>query len=558
MHIEKRYLHFLDMGSYFMNKLLKTSALLSTALILGSTVAPLTADAAKYKTINWTEGADLGTMDPSKSTAAVDFDALQATGDGLYRNDKSGKPALALAESVEKSEDGLSLTFKLRSGLQWANGEALTANDFVYGWQRTNDPKTASQYAYLFSGIKNADAIQSGENTDLSSLGVTAVDDTTLEVQLEKPMPQLESVLTMAPFYPQNQKFVEKVGKKYGTAAKYTLASGPYILKDWTGSNNKYSLVKNSKYYDAAAVKTPKVVVQTIKDQNTGYNLYKSGKVDFTNLSPDQVKASKKNKAYKVIPQASTFYMEFNQKKVKALANEKIRQAISYSIDRKTLSDKILTGTATPATTFTSTKLAVDPNTNKDFAKSAEVKGAIAYDKTKAKKLFKEGMKEAGVKKLTLQMVTDDTDGAKRTAQFLQSQMEKLDGLKIDIKTVPFKQRLALSQEKKFDLVITAWGADYGDPSTFLDLYTKDSSFNNGSWDNAQYNELMQAAKTTDVNDDKKRYDDYKQAEQIIDKEVGVAPLYYRSYATLFRTSVKGVVMNPAGAPYDWKWAYKK
>ncbi|MBJ7693771.1 peptide ABC transporter substrate-binding protein [Weissella confusa] len=541
-----------------MNKLLKTSALLSTALILGSTVAPLTADAAKYKTINWTEGADLGTMDPSKSTAAVDFDALQATGDGLYRNDKSGKPALALAESVEKSEDGLSLTFKLRSGLKWSNGDALTAHDFVYGWQRTNDPKTASQYAYLFSGIKNADAIQSGENTDLSSLGVTAVDDTTLEVQLEKPMPQLESVLTMAPFYPQNQKFVEKVGKKYGTAAKYTLSSGPYILKDWTGSNNKYSLVKNKNYYDAKVVKTPKVVVQTIKDQNTGYNLYKSGKVDFTNLSPDQVKASKKNKAYKVIPQASTFYMEFNQKKVKALANQKIRQAISYSIDRKTLSDKILTGTATPATTFTSTKLAVDPNTNKDFAKAAEVKGAIAYDKTKAKKLFKEGMKEAGVKKLTLQMVTDDTDGAKRTAQFLQSQMEKLDGLKIDIKTVPFKQRLALSQEKKFDLVITAWGADYGDPSTFLDLYTKDSSFNNGSWDNAQYNELMQAAKTTDVNDDKKRYEDYKQAEQIIDKEVGVAPLYYRSYATLFRTSVKGVVMNPAGAPYDWKWAYKK
>ena len=534
-----------------MNKVLKTSALLSTAL------APITADAAKYKTINWTEGADLGTMDPSKSTAAVDFDALQATGDGLYRNDKTNKPALALAESVEKSDDGLSYTFKLRSGLKWSNGDALTAHDFVYGWQRTNDPKTASQYAYLFSGIKNADAIQSGEEKDLSTLGVNAVDDTTLEVTLEKPMPQLESVLTMAPFYPQNQKFVEKSGKKYGTAAKYTLSSGPFILKGWTGSNNKYSLVKNDKYYDAKVVKTPKVVVETIKDQNTGYNLYKSGKVDFTNLSPDQVKASKKNKAYKVIPQASTFYMEFNEKKVKALANTKIRQALSYAIDRKTLSDKILTGTATPATTFTSTKLAQDPNTGKDFAKAAEVKGAIAYDKTKAKKLFKEGMKEVGEKKLKLQMVTDDTDAAKRSAQFLQSQMEKLDGLDIDVKVVPFKQRLALSQDKKFDLVITAWGADYGDPSTFLDLYTKDSSFNNGSWDNAEYNKLMSAAKTTDVNDEKKRYDDYKQAEQIIDKEVGVAPLYYRSYATLFRTSVKGVVTNPAGAPYDWKWAYK-
>lgn len=126
---------------------------------------------------------------------------------------------------------------------------------------------------------------------------------------------------------------MEKSGKKYGTAAKYTLSSGPFILKGWTGSNNKYSLVKNDKYYDAKVVKTPKVVVETIKDQNTGYNLYKSGKVDFTNLSPDQVKASKKNKAYKVIPQASTFYMEFNEKKVKALANTKIRQALSYAID---------------------------------------------------------------------------------------------------------------------------------------------------------------------------------------------------------------------------------
>ncbi len=541
-----------------MNKVLKTSALLSTALILGSTLAPITADAAKYKTINWTEGADLGTMDPSKSTAAVDFDALQATGDGLYRNDKSNKPALALAESVEKSDDGLSYTFKLRSGLKWSNGDALTAHDFVYGWQRTNDPKTASQYAYLFSGIKNADAIQSGKDKNLDDLGVKALDDQTLEVTLEKPMPQLESVLTMAPFYPQSKAFVDKVGSKYGTAAKYTLASGPFVLKGWTGSNNKYSLVKNDKYYDAKVVKTPKVVVETIKDQNTGYNLYKSGKVDFTNLSPDQVKASKKNKAYKVIPQASTFYMEFNEKKVKALANTKIRQALSYAIDRKTLSNKVLKGNATPATTLTAKNLAKDPNTGKDFAESAAVKGAISYNKSKAKKLFAEGLKEEGKKKLNLQVLTDDTDGAKRTAQFLQSQLQNLSGLKVSIKTVPFKQRLALSEDKNFDVVISAWGADYAEPSTFLDLFTSESTFNNGSWSNADYDNAVKAASTTDVTDENKRYDDYKTAEQAIEKDAGVVPLYYRSLATLSRPSVKKVVTNPVGAQFDWKWAYKK
>lgn len=541
-----------------MNKLVKTSVLLSTAVILGSAVAPLAANAATYKTINWQETSDLGTMDPSKVTASVDFDALQATGEGLYRYSQDSKPELALAESVQKSDDGLTYTFKLRPDLKWANGEPITAQDFVYGWQRTNDPKTASQYAYLFSGIKGADDIQSGKDKDLNDLGVKAVDDTTLEVTLDKPMPQLESILTMAPFYPQNQKFVEKVGSKYGTASKYTLASGPYVQKGWTGSNNKYSLVKNDNYWDAKTVKTPKVSIQTIKDQNTGYNLYKSGKIDFTNLSPDQVRASKKNKAYKVIPQATTFYLELNEKKVAALKNVKIRQALSYAIDRKTMSDKILTGTATPATTLTPANLAKDPNTGKDFAKSAAVKGAISYDKAKAKKLFAEGLKEEGKKKLNLQVLTDDTDGAKRTAQFLQSQLQNLSGLKVSIKTVPFKQRLALSEDKNFDVVISAWGADYAEPSTFLDLFTSESTFNNGSWSNADYDNAVKAASTTDVTDENKRYDDYKTAEQAIEKDAGVVPLYYRSLATLSRPSVKKVVTNPVGAQFDWKWAYKK
>lgn len=541
-----------------MNKVVKTSALLSTALILGSALAPLSAGAATYKTINWMESADLGTTDPSKATASVDFDALQATGDGLYRNGKDNKPELALAESVQKSDDGLTYTFKLRSGLKWANGNPITAQDFVYGWQRTNDPKTASQYAYLFSGIKNADAIQSGKDKNLDDLGVKALDDQTLEVTLEKPMPQLESVLTMAPFYPQSKAFVDKVGSKYGTAAKYTLASGPFVLKGWTGSNNKYSLVKNKNYWDADAVKTPKVEIQTIKDQNTGYNLYKGNKLDLAYLSSDQVRASQKRKDYKVIPMASTFYLEFNEKKVPALKNVKIRQALSYAIDRKTLSNKVLKGNAIPATTLTAKNLAKDPNTGKDFAESAAVKGAISYNKSKAKKLFAEGLKEVGKKKLSLQLLTDDTDKAKNTAQFLQSQLEDLSGLNVDIKQVPFKQRLAFSQDKKFELVISAWGADYGDPSTFLDLYTSDSSFNNGSWSNADYDAAQKAAKTTDVNDENKRYDDYKMAERTIEKEVGVAPLYYQSYATLYRQSVKGVVSNPTGAPFDWKWAYKK
>jgi len=521
-------------------------------------VVPTATQAATYKTINWTETAQLGTMDQAKSSAAVDFDAMQAIGDGLYRNDKNSTPQLALAESVEKSDDGLTYTFKLRPNLKWSNGDALTANDFVYGWQRTNNPKTASTYAYLFSGIKGADDIQSGKDKNLDDLGVKALDDTTLEVTLDKPMPQLESILTMAPFFPQNKAFVEKAGSKYGTTAKYTLSSGPFVMKGWNGSNNKYTLVKNKQYWDAKAVKTPKIVVQAIKDQNTGYNLYKAGSVDFTNLSPDQVTASKNLKAYKVIPSATTAYVEFNQKNYPVYQNLKIRQAMSYAIDRKTLANKILTGTATPATTFTAAKLAKDPNTGEDFAKSAAVPGAIAYDKAKAKQLMKEGLKETGKKKLSVQLLADDTDASKRMAQFIQAQWQKMDNVKVTIKVVPFKQRLALSEAKKFQVVIDRWGADYADPSSFLDLATTNSDFNYGSWSDQTYDDAVNAAKTTDVNDPNKRYEDYKTAEQQIEKQVGVAPLYYQSSATLMRPSVKNVVLNPVGSPYDWKWAYKK
>ena len=538
-----------------MNKTLKISALLSGAVILGSTIVPVTASAAKYKTINWTESANVGTMDPSKTTAAIDFNYLQAIGEVLYRMDKTGEPKLAGATSVDKSDDGLTLTYHLRD-MKWSNGDDVTADDYVYGWQRTNDPKTASQYAYLYSGIKNADAVQDGDKP-VTDLGVKAIDDHTLEVTLDRPMPQLESVLTMATFEPQNKKFVDKVGKKYGTTAKYTLSNGPYTMKGWTGSNNKFSLVKNSDYWDAKTVKSPKITIQTIKDQNTGYNLYKSKKVDYTTLSPDQYKASKNKKDYTVIAQASTAFIEFNQNK-KPLDNQNIRKALSKSIDRKTMSSKILGGTGTPATSFTSTKLAKDPATGKDYAKVAGDKNEVGYDLKEAKKLWKQGLKESGKKKVTLQYVTDDTDAAKRSAQFIQSQMQKLPGLKVTIKTVPFKQRISLAEDKKFDMINTIWGADYADPSTFLDLYTSDSSFNHGSWKNAEYDNIMKAAKTTDVNDDEKRYADYAKAEKILQEDAAIAPTFYQAKPSLLNTKVKGVVSNTVGAPFDWKWAYKK
>ncbi|MCM0596028.1 peptide ABC transporter substrate-binding protein [Weissella uvarum] len=534
-------------------------ALIATGVSLALPLAFQTGvHADKYKTINWTETAPISTMDPSKVTAANDFDALTATNDGLFRADKHNNPQLALAESYTKSKDGKKYIFKLRPNLKWSNGTPLTAHDFVYGWQRTNDPKTGSQYAYLYSGIKNADAIQSGKEKDLSKLGVKALDDRTLEVDLERPLPQLIQMLPMAPFFPQNEAFVKKAGSNFGTQSKYILSSGPYVQQDWNGSNDTVSYKKNQNYYDKRAVKTNHLVIKTIADANTGYNLYKSNTIDFTNLSPQQVTASRHNKAYTTVPSATTSYMELNEKTVPEFKNTNIRRAISYAIDRNVLTDKLLTGSATPATTFSSTHLVKDPNNGEDFSKSATVKGAVDYDLPKAQKLFDEGMKQEGKKNLKVQLLIDDSDAGKRSAQFLQDQLQRIKGLDVSIKTVPYKQRLSLTQEKNFQMVISLWGADYADPSTFLDLYKSGAPFNSGSWNNEKYTKLIDKANNQDVNNPKKRFADYKQAEQIMSKEMGVVPLYYRSQAAFMRPSVKGMVTHPAGAIYDFKWAYKE
>jgi oligopeptide transport system substrate-binding protein len=539
-----------------MNKWVKGTALVSTSVILGAALSPLPIEAAKYKTINWIEAAPLGTQDPSMATATVDFDGLTATGEGLYRSNAKGKLALAAAKSVDVSDDKLTYTFHLRDGLKWSNGEAITANDFVYSWRRTVNPETASQYSYLFSGIKNADDIMAGTNKDVNSWGVEAKDDKTLVVTLDRQMPQLKSELAMATFLPQNQAFVEKAGKNYGTSAEYTLSSGPFVLKDWSGSNKKYTLVKNDQYWDAKSVKTNKVTVQAVTSNNTGYNLFKSGDTDLAYLNATQTKAYKSDKNYKVLPMASTNYLEFNEEKVAAFKNEKVRQAISYAIDRNKLAKNVLTGSATAATTFTPAGLAKDPNSGKDFAKSAAAKGAIKYDKSKAAKLWKAGLKEVGVSKLSVELLTDDTDAAKSQAQFIQSELQKLDGLEVSIKQVPFKTRLSDSQNGNFDMVVTKWGADYAEPSTFLDLLTADGSFNNGKWKSETYDKAMAAAKS--ATSDKARFKEYKTAEQALEKEVGVAPLTYGAYSTLYRTSVKGVVYNSVGTPFDFKYAYKK
>ncbi|MBT8913893.1 peptide ABC transporter substrate-binding protein [Lactobacillus delbrueckii subsp. bulgaricus] len=529
-------------------KLSKTFSVGATVLASAALLAACGSNSSKEsssskKTLNWTDASEIPTMDMSKATDATSFNQLSNTMEGLYRLGKNSKLEKALATSEKVSKDGKTYTYTLRKS-KWSDGSELTAKDFVYSWRRTVDPKTASQYSYLFSGIKNADAIVAGKKKP-ETLGIKAVGKYKLVITLERRIAYFDKLMGFAVFFPQSEKAVTKYGSKYGTASKYMLYNGPFKQTGWTGSNLSWKMVKNPYYWDKKNVKLDTITWSVQKTPSTSYNLYQSNKLDYTGLDASQTKQLKNQKGYVTLNQGATFYLQFNIAKNKYLANTNIRKALSLAVDRKGLTSS-LGGNSVPANTLTPTQL-TDVNGEdytKRISKSAESFYPASTNKKEAVKYLNRGLKELGVSKFSFKILSDDTDSGKKTTEFLQSTFESTFGNKVSVsvQNLPFKTRLSRSTSGNFDVVVSGWSADFADPISFLDLFTSTNPENNGKWKNTSYDKLIADSKTTASTS--KRWDDLTKAEDILLNNVGVAPLYYNTKAALIRPTVKDVYQN--------------
>lgn len=499
---------------------------------------------------------EMSSMDSALATDTYSITAINNVMEGLYRLTAENELELAGASELpEISEDGLTYKIKLNDKATWSDGTPVTAADYVFGWQKAVTPATQAEYSYLFDPVKNANAIINGK-TDPSELGITAIDDTTLEIQLETAAPYFESLLAFPTFFPQNEAFTSEKAEDYAKTSDDLLYNGPFVLSDFdgAGTDTTWTYLKNEDYWNADAIKLETINNQVIKESSTGVNLFDTGEIDDVLLTGELAKQNVDNEAYINLEKAGTTYLSYNQTKAE-FQNEKVRQAISLVIDRSTLVDQILGDGSRAPSGLVPSGMSFAPTDKEDFA---EVSGDhMETDITKAQTLWQEAKDELAIDQLTINLVTYDTDSVKKVAEYLQSAIEdNLKGTTVDVSVVPVSVAIVRGQTTDFDLFLFGWTADYPDPSSFLELFTTDSPYNYGKYSNADYDALITKAKTADATDLEKRWDDFIQAEQLLMKEMAVSPVFQKSEARLRNPELKGVVSHSTGAQFDYKAAY--
>ncbi|WP_062532070.1 peptide ABC transporter substrate-binding protein [Jeotgalibaca dankookensis] len=503
------------------------------------------------KTLDVQFDVEVASMDPQIGTDGASFEVISSIIEGLYQLDSSGDPVLGMAESAEMSEDGLTYTFKLRDA-SWTNGDPVTADDFVYAWRRLADPDTGSEYAYIMgiAGVENAGDVIDG-TADPDQLGVTALDDKTLEVKLSNPVPYFESLMAFISFFPMNQAFMEEVGDDYGTSADTLIANGAFKVEAYEPLTTSIKLVKNEDYYDAENVAIDALNFQVIKDSQQAMLSYQNGDIDVVALAGEQVDLFKDDPEFVNIQDGFVWYISPNTM-VEGLDNANLRKAIATSIDKESIVNTALKDGSKPANYIVPVDLANGPD-GEDFRSTTGT--YLEYDPEAAVALFEEAKDELAAEEFTFSMLVEDTESAVNVSQMLKSQIEEnLEGVTIEIEQMPKKTRLDRMKSKDYDLGLTRWGPDYADPMTYLDLWVTDGFNNDGSWTNAEYDELIFSSQNGELSLDKEaRWEALKEAEQIILDDAGVLPVYQKGSAVMIKSNVSGVDFHSVGVPRVFK-----
>ncbi|HCT7949930.1 TPA: peptide ABC transporter substrate-binding protein [Enterococcus faecalis] len=509
--------------------------------------------AAEQK-ISISSPAPISTLDTTQTTDKNTFTMAQHLFEGLYRFDDDSATVPALAKDVKISDDGRKYHFTLREGIKWSNGEPITAQDFVYSWKKLVTPATIGPNAYLLDSVKNSFEIRNGEKS-VDELGISAPNDKEFIVELKQAHPSFLAVVSIAWLAPQNQKFVEAQGKDYALDSEHLLYSGPFTLANWDATSDTWTLKKNPEYYDADQVKLEEVAVSTIKEDNTGINLYQANELDLVRINGQYVQQYQDDPGYVSHPDVANYFLDFNKKEGTPLANVHLRKAIGQAIDKEALTQSVLNDGSKPLNGLIPSKLYANPETDEDFrAYSGEY---LKNDVKKAQAEWTKAQADVG-KKVKLSLLAADTDQGKRIAEYVQSQLqENLPGLEITISSQPSNNVNQSRREKNYELSLSGWIAGSSELDSYFNLYAGESSYNYGNYHNAKYDQLVEDARTINANNPEKQFAEYKEAEDILlNQDAAQVPLYQSASNYLINPKLKGISYHLYGDYFHLRNAY--
>ena len=483
-------------------------------------------------------------MDPVVVTDGTSFSALTMCFSGLMSLDADGNPVPDAAESFTVSDDGTLYTFKLRDGAVWSNGDPVTANDFVYAWDRMRSEESAADYAFLWDIC----AVESYK----------AVDDLTFEVKLSSPSGFFLGLTAFPSMFPINAKVAQEKGDQYALSTGDMVYNGPYTMTGWTAGYS-FEFEQNPTYWDAAnfdANYAKKVIFREITDTQTALMEYESGNLDTVSLSGEQVDANSSAPGFVNRLAGYMYYLTINMGNnhhnrtgAADLSNANIRKAISFAIDREEIA-RVLNDGSVAAGGIVPIDLAANPATGADFREDQGY--IVSYDEAKAKDFYAKGVAELG-HDVTFDLLygSDEGDSIIKAAEQVQSYLEAV-GFTVNLNPKPKKESLDLAgtaDDHDYDVMLTRWGPDYADPQTYMDLFLTESvDYNDGGYSSEVYDSLVHDAEFgAGVSDANMRWSLFLEAEkQLIVEDAAVVPVFQAGGAMIISPKISGIEFHSA------------
>ena len=521
--------------------------LLAASLLTVCSLVAL-ADAVDYErqaiTIAMTQ--EPPTLDSTRATDTISAFALGHSVEGLVAYDRRGRITAGVAESWEIEADRM--VFRLRDNSTWSNGTPVTAHDFVYAWQRINDPAVAAPFAAIMHPILNAAEAQRGE-VPPSSLGVRAIDDRTLEVRLAGPCGYCLGLMAHTTFLPINEAFHRQVGEAYGADADKLITNGPFTIDAWVHSASmKFS--RNPDYWAADRIKLNEINVGYITEDNRSrLNLFRDGEIALVRLGAETVKdAADQGLRIRTFLSGGVSYLTINQREGKVGSDVRVRRAISLAFDGDAYVNRVIgiPGYRATSTFFPAWLQGVEGKFVDEFPPAP-----AEYDPGKARALIEEVRQEGKLAPITLLTVASPT--GRKIAEYLQGVLQGNLGMDVRVDQQTLKQYLEKSRGGQFDVGLASWYPDFDDIVTYADLLVSWNPNNRGGYVNPVYDETFRILQGS--MDAQERYQAAAELQRIIQVDVPVIPMAETGSAYVQHPKLRGAIRRVMAQDPDYRFA---